>query len=356
MNSDDLGFSTNGHLANLASDLIAPTRHPDLSFPDGNLALLCPPFYFIVHQGLLCRHSEVFTCLAQNIGDDGDDSLLDGRSVMKLDDAADDMICLLRALYDGVSGPTIEGCDFITISKLLRLSTKYRIDHLRRQILEALAAIWPSALPLWEIREKKATNSAGLYAPRPTFPHPILIINLARETDVPELLPSAYYDLSRYLPSQAVTGHSLPQDSTLHELSQQDLLNTLRGRECAARFLSTFVVNHLEGRQASKWCLYRLEQKPSRKRACKIAFEAITFEVLRDVNGVVCNRNSDPLYAIADTHSMQTRDDLPGSDNTGPFRACEACRLDYGAVVEAAREDFWKKLPEWFAVSVPNWS
>lgn len=140
------------------------------------------------------------------------------------------------------------------------------------------------------------------------------------------------------------------------QLSEPDLMNVLRGREHASRFLSTFIVNELEGREPSQWCLHRRQEQVEHRRACQIAFEAITFELLRDVNGVVCNRNSDPLYAIQDAELMQTRDDIPGMENQAVYRACEACRAEFGAVVDAAREEFWRKLPQWFGVEVPSWA
>lgn len=182
-----------------------------------------------------------------------------------------------------------------------------------------------------------------------------MIIELAREINAIELLPSALYDLSRCPPSQAATGYSSPTISEIHQLSETDLLNVLRGREHASRFLSTFIVNELEGREPSEWCLHRQKEQIKDRRTCQIAFEAITFELLRDVNGVVCNRNSDPLYAIQDAELMQTRDDLPGAENKDAYRACEACRSEFGSVVDIARGEFWRKLPQWYGVEVSNW-
>jgi hypothetical protein len=182
-----------------------------------------------------------------------------------------------------------------------------------------------------------------------------LLIELAREINAPELLPSAFYDFSRYAPSHAAVGYCDPETSELHQLSRDDLLNLLRGREHASRFLSTFIVNELEARAPSEWCINRNEEGLALQRACQVAFEAITFELLSDVGGVFCKRSSDPLYAIVDSELMQTRYDVPGTENKNGFRACEACRGEFGAVVDAAREELWGKLPLWFGVEVENW-
>ena len=182
-----------------------------------------------------------------------------------------------------------------------------------------------------------------------------LLIQLAKEVKVPELLPSAFYDLSRYLPSQLAMGHLTTADGVVHHLPYDDLLKVLRGKEQAARFFSTFIVNELEGRAPSQWCLNRNDLHPATKRACQLAFEAITYELIRDVNGIVFNRNSDPLFAIADSFLMQTREDIPGAENRVVYRACESCRMEYGAIVDAMREDFWRRIPEWFELEVTNW-
>lgn len=182
-----------------------------------------------------------------------------------------------------------------------------------------------------------------------------LLIKLAREIGAPQLLPSAFYDLSRYLPTQLVEGH-LASDGTHYSLNHEDLCRALRGKEQAARYFSTFIVAELEGRSPSHLCVHRHEVQPSTRRACQMAFEAVTFELIRDVNGMVCNRNTDPLFSIGESLAMQTREDSPGMENKAAYRACEACRLDFGAVVGAAREEFWRQLPAWFELEVKSWA
>ena len=162
------------------------------------------------------------------------------------------------------------------------------------------------------------------------------------------------YDLSRFAPSETATGVFNPQLGDYIRLDESDLLSVLCGREHAARHFSTFIVNELEGRAPSTWCLRRNDPNPLAKRACQIAFEAITFELLRDINGIVSHRTSDPLYAMSDAEAMQTREGVP-EDSPPTMRTCEICRAEFSAAVLAAREDFWRKLPLWFGVEVPKW-
>jgi len=182
-----------------------------------------------------------------------------------------------------------------------------------------------------------------------------LVINLARASSALELLPSAYYDLSRSSPSDCAAGYTCPATSETYHLSDNDLMVLLRGKEHACRFLSTFIVRELEGRNASAFCEFQSDLDLSRKRTCQAAFETVTFEILRDVNGVVCHRSSDPLFAIMDTEMMQTREDTSG----GPYmtlRACEACRAEFAAAVDASREEFWQRLPQWFGIDPQVWA
>ncbi|PPQ97789.1 hypothetical protein CVT26_012836 [Gymnopilus dilepis] len=445
MDIDMDDFSTNRHaesdplLTSGIPDLTdsPPIRHSDMWFSDGNIVLVAGDVYFRVHQGLLCRHSaplrEAVGALEAQAGreEQTERYLIEGQRVLVLDDQPKDLCHFLLALYDGISHVKHDNQDFDIVSALLRLSTKYRVEHIRNDVLRGMSMVWPRNLSAWEFREADATDSTGVYKPRSIYPHPILVINLAKETSSPYLLPSAFYDLSRCAASEIATGY-LPPGSTdrsaLVTLSDEDLMNVLRGREHASRFLSTFVVNELEGREPSVNCLHRNsgagahgdggaggELDTVRKRICQATFEATTFEILRDVNGVVLHRSSDPLFAIMDADLMQTRGPDPsavsilggggalgafaagaaggvagvaggpggvaggaGGGGMGPgggvgaggaagqgavamgrlgllHRACEPCRMEFTAAVDAAREELWHKLPYWFGVCLDSW-
>lgn len=99
---------------------------------------------------------------------------------------------------------------FPTLAAILRLSTKYLIDHLRAQCIAYLSADWPTTLAGWDKREKEAVDKQGRYAPREACAHPILVIGLAREMGITEWLPAAFYDLARYGPRRIVSGAEAP--------------------------------------------------------------------------------------------------------------------------------------------------
>ncbi|PFH53733.1 hypothetical protein AMATHDRAFT_73160 [Amanita thiersii Skay4041] len=333
----------------------------DLCFADGNVTLLATnnittsttACHFVVHKGLLARHSPVLQDIFKVLEATKPDSF-QGPPIVPLPDAAEDLACFLTALYDGTSHLHYDITDFTSIAAILRLATKYKVKRLRQDMLAGMSIAWPRFLTQWEIREANATSPNGIYEPRKSLPHPILVIKLAREVNAPYLLPSAFYDLSRCYPSDTVSGYTCPKTHQTHFLSDSDLTNLLKGKEHTSRFLSTFIVNELEGRQPSLACVYKTEIDPLRKRNCQAAFEAITFEILRDVNGVVCHRSSDPLFAIMDAELMQTREDPTGRTDL-TVRACEFCRAEFSTVVDAAREEFWRRLPQWFGLDVHPW-
>lgn len=93
-------FSTNRH-APKQQEVEAPVRHPDICFDDGNVAILTGSYYFLVHQGLLSRHSVTLGKMLESFGDENV-RLLEGRSVLQLPDSAQDVARFLQALYDGM--------------------------------------------------------------------------------------------------------------------------------------------------------------------------------------------------------------------------------------------------------------
>ncbi|KAF9501660.1 hypothetical protein BDN71DRAFT_1426204 [Pleurotus eryngii] len=347
-------FSTNRH-ARRNSKIWADgghraKRHPTLNFEDGNLAILAGEFYFLVHQGLISRHSAPLAAAILELSTDR----LEGRPVLRVSESSEDMLHFLTALYDGVSSLGYDNAGFPLVAIVLTLATKYDVKHLRNDLLRGLRVSWPVSLIQWDEREAAAEDSDGHCIARPSLPHPIMVINLARLAGAPELLPSAFYDLSRCSPSDAAAGYMCPT-SQLAFLSAEDLMKLLRGREHASRFLSTFIVNELEGRHPSALCAFGARE-PGR-RSCQAAFEAITFELLRNINVSSDDiRGADPLYAIYDLEAMLNRNFVTGGDHPTLYRACESCREEFRVLAEGVREDLWRHLPQWFDIDIANWS
>jgi hypothetical protein len=72
--------------------------HP-LSFPDGNTALRAASVVFLVHRGVLARHSQPLGDAVKALAAP---QRINGCPVLDLDDSPDDLAHFLLALYDGV--------------------------------------------------------------------------------------------------------------------------------------------------------------------------------------------------------------------------------------------------------------
>jgi hypothetical protein len=175
----------------------ASYRRSDFSFHDGNLAIITETpqrekIYYLVHQGVLFRHSPVIEKLVA-LESQENVSSVEGRTALYLDDSPEEMQLFLRALYDGMyainvksfffdepkshhdrsSSLEYDANGFSKTSCLLVLFTKYNVARLRSEALEGLGQTWPMTLELWEHRESRATDISGVYLPRLLFPHPM---------------------------------------------------------------------------------------------------------------------------------------------------------------------------------------
>lgn len=86
------------------------------------------------------------------------------------------------------SGLKHDNKDFDTVSSLLRLSTKYGVQHIRRDLLQGMSMVWPRTLGSWEVREAEATDSSGLYKPRSVYPHPMSVYRSHFGQNFPRLM------------------------------------------------------------------------------------------------------------------------------------------------------------------------
>ncbi|KZV70668.1 hypothetical protein PENSPDRAFT_578968 [Peniophora sp. CONT] len=294
-----------------------------MCFEDANIALQAGPSYFLVHRGVLSRQSP---CLAKLIASTPANRVLDGRPVLELDDHPDDISLLLHTIYDGTPS-VLDGADVFHVSFiLLRLAHKYEIRRLQKEALDVLLEAWPTSLSLWD---RRTTACGGPECARDnSFPHPIAMINLARQAGANRLLPAAFYDLSRQPPSLSAAGfHS-------DRLAQPDLVSLFTGRELASRFLSTFIVQVLEGRTPAPGC-------PTMRR-CTTVFERMGQEVVRSLSS-----SADSLAIMGSVLTLP----LPEED-VGPalVMLCVPCAEALEEEVHNAREMCWESLPAWFSV------
>ncbi|KAI0628222.1 hypothetical protein C8Q77DRAFT_1068402 [Trametes polyzona] len=340
----------------------------DFWFSDGNIVLLAGTVAFKVHRGQLVRHSDVFHdmfSLPQPDASEAGQGLIDGCQWVELHDDPSDVLHLLRALYDGLYFTKPTAGDFCSISAVLRLSNKYLIEHLRQRCLVRLEADWPTTLVGWDKREQQATTD-GRYNPREHFAHPVLVIQLAEELNLEHILPSAFYDLSRYGPRKIAAGattmpHLLPATlakfkaraggaSGPHDplrLSRGDLRATFVGREASQRFLAGFIERELSGRAISANCANRHH---AAGHHCRESYYFIMLNLLRSVSGIASGRDADPLFSLSQAVDMLSRTDFSDGTKQCGLRICASCKEDFAVSVAKARREAWDLIPVWFAL------
>ncbi|KAJ7084583.1 hypothetical protein B0H15DRAFT_783775 [Mycena belliarum] len=329
----------------------------ELWFQDGNIVIVAGSVAFKVHRGQLRRHSEVFDDVF-NIPQPNDQDLYEGCPWVEVYDCPSDVLYFLKAIYDGLYFKMPGANDFPAVAAVLRLSTKYLVEHLRQRCMTRLELDWPSTLAGWDQREQAATNAAGHYAPRSSCPHPILVIDLALDLGLSAFLPAAMYDLARYGPSKIMAGTPAsplsftperPTPRMLTTLAPVSLVSTLRGREHAQRFLADFVINELQGRSPATDCVHVEEDTPS--RMCRESFYFIMLNVLRSVGGIACGRDADPLFTLLQAVDMLSRTDFSDGHRQCGLKLCHPCKIDFAGAATRARGEVWRLLPAWFGLA-----
>ncbi|OCH91409.1 hypothetical protein OBBRIDRAFT_887017 [Obba rivulosa] len=336
-------------------------RHRDLWFSDGSVVLRAEDTLFRVHMSQLSRKSLFFRHMfdmpppSQSLGSNADaaDSMLEGCPLLTMEDAAEDWINLLHALYDGPWFGNNDRDDFRVVSGILRLSTKYIIDSLRKRALDHLLVAWPSTLKDWDAREDIAriyeletANHRGF-----RYPSPIAIIDLARENDTPELLPAAFYDLSRYHFHEIYEsgeGEPLSQPPLAHTLGASDIQRLTLGKEAALHTITTLIQSMGNGPHRDAVHPTHLSHPRHNRRssgsvcvsaaACRKDFEELvelaTQHYLFDRGRGCC----DPLYAAEELGQLKSAE----------FSECKACARALESWAARERQRIWKMIPSWF--------
>jgi hypothetical protein len=183
---------------------------------------------FRVHQSMLSLQSPIFAAMFTLPRPDANGDVYDGAPFVHMPDDAKDIESLLKVLYNPsyvLSSFRLSRLfDSVTLSELpykrldpltpinvrrtLAMATKYEMEPLRDRIISQLQADWPNTLAEWDrletevaglVREHKHGKSGmvdDLYIDE-KLPEPAAAIRLAMECNVPKIMPSAVYHLSR---------------------------------------------------------------------------------------------------------------------------------------------------------------
>jgi len=317
------------------------TERGDPWFDDGNIVLLSEDssVAFNVHRDVLARSSEIFQSMFEmaQMRPPADVELFEGCPVVRMYDSPLAFSNLIKALYDG-SGASPCGRsldDFLYTAGILRLATKYFIARLRRESVQQLMQTWAHTLRGHDEMVELAIKSPLVDDKSYPYVHPLHVLNLARETNVQVIMPSALYFLSLYPLSDILKGdhpkllvdhpscppsNMSPQDLQAYTLMFQHRVDSTMDfirRTCGER-------SPTPGCQKQNTCLKVFNRMSSRlSRTWKI--------------------RTGPLHFM-----VQVSDEI-----TDHVDVCVPCRRKFRQDVTDTREEIWKSLPS--VTGLPTW-
>ena len=193
------------------------------------------------------------------------------------------------------------------------------------------------------------------------------MINLAREIEAPELMPSAFYDLSRY-PYSQIFGSSATDDeqdpltvgaSRRATLSPSDIQKLALGKEAASHAVTWLIQSmahgtHREARHLSAPAFsygYSHAETHKRRRSAGLICTSAS----------ACRKDFAELVELATQHYLFDRErgcadplyvaeelgQLKGAD----FSECRACARSLETWAAREREKMWKLIPAWFRLA-----
>ncbi|KAK0464483.1 uncharacterized protein EV420DRAFT_1516594 [Desarmillaria tabescens] len=316
-------------------------NHGEPWFDDGNIILVTQenPTAFKVHRGVLARHSEIFQGMFEmpqpELQPEAADDMVDGCQVVLMYDPPLELSDLIKALYDGASFDTRTINDFFYLAGLLRLSTKYFINHIRAGCIHHLSRTWAYTLKGHDEMVEIAINTTSVNKMTYPYVHPLHVLNLARETNVRLAVPSALYFLSLYRfedilradhPKLLVDHPSRPSSS----LSPDDMSNYTLLSQWRIELTLDFIRRVCGQRPTPPGCISkgcarnftRLTSRLSQSWMMRTALLHYVLQIIREVN-----------------------DD--------PASYCSKCRLAFREDAEAFRQEAWDSMP--LVLGLPPW-
>ncbi|KAJ3486192.1 hypothetical protein NLI96_g4418 [Meripilus lineatus] len=184
-------------------------KHPTLYFDNGDIIVICPfrekdkgYQHFRVDQIFLSRHSPIFkttVSLPTGPGPSQEDSM-EGVSVMRVPDDAEDMEGFLKAMYEPSSlffkrfSPETS----LRMKGTLKLATKYEARSIRDALICVLKEDWWTTYKEWELRQDYQDRQVahGHKNLDEILPEPASCYRLAVEFNIPSIRFSTLYALA----------------------------------------------------------------------------------------------------------------------------------------------------------------
>ncbi|KAG8897569.1 hypothetical protein FRC00_004107 [Tulasnella sp. 408] len=194
------------------------TFHHRFAFPDGDLTFSASPrlrpdakIYFRVHKTMLRLHSSTFSDILdmpRGGGGSGANS-----EIVHLHDDCSALTQLLTVIYypDEIPVERLSRETFNFAAAVLPLADKYDMPKLIKIFLPRVETDWPQTLARWDLNEDHIKATIGYFNRLRTanedhrfgddiITEPCSAIRFGRTFPLPDILPAAFYHLSRLPP------------------------------------------------------------------------------------------------------------------------------------------------------------
>ncbi|KAI1787710.1 hypothetical protein LXA43DRAFT_1028036 [Ganoderma leucocontextum] len=320
------------------------TRDVDVWLADGNCVVVANNFAFRVYKGILSLHSDLFRDLF-SLPNSSNSDMMDGCPIVTVTDDPHDIRCLFLVLCCGKDfyheNDEPKPVQFAVLASLIRMGHKYTIPKIMNDALSRLKKYYPISFSAWDdvaTREGYVTTE-----PIDAFE----VVRLARLTETPSLLPSAFFTCCENMCSISTEGDGHPAEGQLllQGLSVDDSRRLINGREN----LALGVVNRLLKlitKHANLPSDYRTSHRTCVDRVASI-FNLRTL----DGSFFKTTRYHAALQPLSDWFFAN-----PTTDPTGrPGLQCENCLKFLKLSDEKSRTAVWGLLPEVFNLHVIGW-
>ncbi|THU75501.1 hypothetical protein K435DRAFT_974800 [Dendrothele bispora CBS 962.96] len=286
-------------------------RVEELWFEDGTLIIEARGTAFRVYAGLLSARSSVFRDMMSI--PQPESSASHSCPTVTLHDSPQDLTHFFKAIMDSqYFEPPPYKTNLSIITGVLRLSTKYDVPYLRRRALMHLDCSYPStSLKAWDARGPVRTIP-------PIINTPFMLLCLAREVDVPWIMPQLMYCVSG-LPMPILEG--ILWDEIQVKPSEQDQKLLIVGRSELAYLQNRFIFNTLRFK-SDDFCA-----DPEEARFQLLGAALSTKEI----------------------HALGRF----GHEQLKPYKEdmCESCNTEWNSRLDSARREVWNRLPSVFGYS-----
>ncbi|KAG9016793.1 hypothetical protein FRB90_002126 [Tulasnella sp. 427] len=328
--------------------------------------------WFKCHTFQIRRHSEVLARIMDTQERDGVE-IVDGLPVISLDDDPRDILNLLNFIYNSDIVPALpfRQSTFETLSSILRLTPKYSLRRITPLAKRRLQEEWPRDIEEWDrnerqfdamgewnayVRQAEESSRDGHPGEEVDVVEPCSVIRLGTDHGLVDILPAAFYDLSRTSPIYDRKGRGRTdmigyQRARSHWMdggrsANRALLTPIEfGKLCAGKgAIRQWVADIM----TSGWSSEHLVSCPQLDWECAGKPE--------DWKAYWSQEIEPPMLDLLQEDGMDVLSWLKGiqADVAGDARLCNSCRARIAHSINQARRDFWDCLPQFFCLKRPS--